>query len=109
MEEAADADYVVIIDAGKISAQGTPIELKNTYTADFITLYGIDEEQVKTLGVDYTVLKDSFRLSVANTAVATELILKHSQMFNDYEITKGKMDDVFLNVTGKNLEKGDTK
>ena len=28
MEEAADADYVVILDSGKISACGTPIELK---------------------------------------------------------------------------------
>ena len=38
MEEAADADYVVILDSGKISACGTPIELKNKYTGDFITL-----------------------------------------------------------------------
>lgn len=28
MEEAADADYVVILDSGKISAKGTPLELK---------------------------------------------------------------------------------
>lgn len=28
MEEAADADYVVILDSGAISAQGTPLELK---------------------------------------------------------------------------------
>ncbi len=40
MEEAAEADYVVIIDSGKITAKGTPLELKNTYTGDFITLYG---------------------------------------------------------------------
>ena len=39
MEEAAEADYVVIIDGGKISAEGTPLDLKNTYTGDFITLY----------------------------------------------------------------------
>lgn len=28
MEESADADYVVILDSGKISAEGTPLELK---------------------------------------------------------------------------------
>ena len=38
MEEAADADYVVILDSGKISAEGTPLELKNKYTGDFITI-----------------------------------------------------------------------
>ena len=109
MEEAAEADYVVIIDGGKISAEGTPLDLKNTYTGDFITLYGVDEATVKTLGVEYEELKDAYRLSVPNTAKATELIIKHPDIFLDYEITKGKMDDVFLNVTGKKLEGGVVK
>ncbi len=106
MEEAAEADYVVILDSGKIAAEGTPLELKNTYTGDFITLYGIDEAAAKTLGVAYTPLRNAFRLQVGNTAQATELIVKHPGIFADYEITKGKMDDVFLNVTGKKLEGG---
>ena len=104
MEEAAEADYVVIIDAGNISASGTPFELKTQYTSDFITLYGADEEQIKTLGVEYTALKDAYRLTLPNTAAATELIVKYPNLFKDYEITKGKMDDVFLNVTGKELK-----
>lgn len=109
MEEAAEADYVVILDSGKISAEGTPLELKNTYTGDFITLYGVDEATVKTLGVEFEQLRDAYRLSVPNTAKATELIIKHPDIFSDYEITKGKMDDVFLNVTGKKLEGGVAK
>ena len=109
MEEAAEADYVVILDSGKISAEGTPLELKNTYPGDFITLYGINEATVKTLGVEYEQLRDAYRLSVPNTAKATELIIKHPDIFSDYEITKGKMDDVFLNVTGKKLEGGAAK
>lgn len=32
MEEAADADYVVILDSGAIAAEGTPLDLKNAYT-----------------------------------------------------------------------------
>lgn len=109
MEEAAEADYVVILDSGKISAEGTPLELKNAYTGDFITLYGVDEAAVKTLGVDYEALREGYRLSVPNTAKATELILQYPDLFSDYEITKGKMDDVFLNVTGKKLEGGAEK
>ena len=50
MEEAADADYVVILDSGKIVAEGTPLTLKNTYTGDFITIYGIQESQIKEIG-----------------------------------------------------------
>ncbi|MBQ2922605.1 MAG: ABC transporter ATP-binding protein [Tyzzerella sp.] len=107
MEEAADADYVVILDSGKISAQGTPLELKNTYTGDFITIYGVSEEQVQALGRPYEAIRDAYRVSVPNTADATELIIKHADMFKDYEITKGKMDDVFLAVTGKKLNGGE--
>lgn len=109
MEEAAEADYVVIIDGGKISAEGTPLELKNKYSDDYVTLYGVDEDGVKLMGVDYEVLRDAFRLLIPNTQKATELIIKHSDLFLDYEITKGKMDDVFLRVTGKKLEGGEVK
>ena len=106
MEEAADADYVVILDAGRIVAEGTPLELKNRYTRDFITLYGVGEDEVRNLGVEYEAIKDAYRISVPNTQRATELILSAPSLFRDYEITKGKMDDVFLAVTGKKLMGG---
>ena len=101
MEEAADADYVVIIDSGRISAEGTPLDLKNTYTGDFVTLYNTEEEKIKQLGEPYEKIKDAYRISVPGTAAATEMILKNPEIFNDYEITKGKMDDVFLAATGR--------
>lgn len=107
MEEAADADYVVIIDSGKISAEGTPLELKNAYSGDFVTIYNVEEEQIKKLGFNYEKVRDAFRLSVPSTADATALIVKNPKLFVDYEITKGKMDDVFLTVTGKNLVGGE--
>ena len=106
MEEAADADYVVILDSGRIAAEGTPLYLKNTYTGDFITLYGLSEEAVKTLGLPYEKLRDAWRVAVPDTAAATKLILAHAPLFTDFEITKGKMDDVFLAVTGKKLTGG---
>lgn len=106
MEEAADADYVVILDSGKIVAEGTPLKLKNTYTGDFITLYGADEEQIASLGLKYETIRDAIRILVPDTAAATKLIVEHPELFVDYEITKGKMDDVFLAVTGKKLTGG---
>lgn len=109
MEEAADADYVVILDSGRISAEGTPLELKNKYTGDFITLYGLTEEQINTLEMPYETIRDAIRVAVPDTAAATGLILKHPEIFKDYEITKGKMDDVFLAVTGKKLVGGAEK
>lgn len=109
MEEAADADYVVILDSGKISAEGTPLQLKNAYTGDFITLYGVEKEQVEILQMPYEEIRDAYRVAVPNTLAATELIVKYPQIFKDYEITKGKMDDVFLAVTGKKLSGGAEK
>ncbi len=109
MEEAAEADYVVIIDSGSISAEGSPLELKNKYTGDFITLYSADEAQVRALDVEYEKIRDAYRILVPNTAAATELITAHPKVFVDYEITKGKMDDVFLAVTGKRLSGGEEK
>ncbi len=109
MEEAADADYVVILDSGRLIAEGTPLELKNKYTGDFVTLYGVEEESVKALNIKYEQIKGAYRLTVPNTVAATELIVKHTDLFKDFEITKGKMDDVFLNATGKKLSKEDDK
>ena len=107
MEEAANADHVVILDNGKISAEGTPLELKNRYASDFITLYTSDENAIRLLSKKYSKIKDGFKIEVKNTKEATELILQNPDLFVDYEITKGRMDDVFLAVTGKKLSGGE--
>lgn len=103
MEEAADADYVVIIEKGKIGAKGTPLELKNRYTGDYITLYGQREEDVMALALPYSKIRDAIRIEIPGTRDAASLIQKHPELFVDFEITKGKMDDVFLAVTGRNV------
>lgn len=109
MEEAADADYVVILDSGAIAAEGTPLELKNRWTGDFITLYGVTDDAVGALGLPFEKIRDAVRVAVPTTAAATRLIVAHPELFADYEITKGKMDDVFLAVTGKRLTGGTEK
>lgn len=103
MEEAAEADYVVILDSGVVAAKGTPLELKNTYTGDHITVYGDNAEKAKEFGFPYTEVRDGVKITVPNTSAVTELIVRHPEVFDDFEVTKGKMDDVFLTVTGKKL------
>ena len=107
MEEAADADYIVIIDSGCIVAEGTPLELKNKYTGDYITVYSNGE--LPDFGYPTEKIRDAVRINVPDTKSATKLIIEHPECFLDYEITKGKMDDVFLAVTGKDLEGGGDK
>ena len=109
MEEAIDADYVIILDSGKIAAEGTPLDLKNRFSGDYIMLYNANENDIKQLGVEYKALPNGYRAFVPDTSAATELIIKHPEVFKDYEITKGKMDDVFLAATGKKLSGGDAE
>lgn len=106
MEEAAEADYIVVLDHGKICAKGSPLALKSTYVKDFVALYNVSEEQVKKLEKPYMPLRDGYKIELESTNVATQLIVKYPEIFVDYEIMKGKMDDVFLAVTGKSLEGG---
>lgn len=103
MEEAADADHVVILDSGEIAANGTPHELKNKFTGDYVTLYGVTADEASVLGKPVEAVRDGVRVTVSDTAEATSLILAHSELFRDYEISKAKMDDVFLAATGKSL------
>ena len=108
MEEAVDSDYVVILDAGNISAHGTPVDLKNQYVGDYITVYGAGESTVKIFAennkLPYEKVVGGYRIEVKDTAAARDLIVKNPDLFDDFEVTKGKMDDVFLAVTGKKIE-----
>ncbi len=109
MEEAAEADYIVILDSGKIAAEGTPLALKNAFTGDFVTVYGKNEEEISVLDKPYTAVRDGYKIKVKSTSETTDMILKHPSLFTDYEVTKGKIDDVFLAVTGKTLPGGEEK
>lgn len=109
MEEAADADHVVILDHGRIAAEGTPLDLKNRFVGDYITLYGCTPEKAAALGLPCEKIGDAVRLSVPDTAKVVELIRDHPDLFTDFEVIKGRMDDVFLAVTGENLPGGAAK
>ena len=103
MEEAANAGYVVILDKGSVAAEGTPFELKNDYVQDIVSVYGVSEDEIKTLNRGYKKIRDGYQIKVRNTKEATKLIVEHQDLFMDYEVVKGGMDDVFLAVTGKKL------
>lgn len=107
MEEAAEADQVVIIDHGRQIASGTPHELKQKYAYDYLNIYHVKEEDIKSLGHPYTYNKDHYTIRVNHPGVVKEMILQKPELFNDFELVKGRMDDVFLNVTGNKLLGGE--
>ena len=106
MEETALCDKVVIIDTGKIAAEGTPHHLKQTYAGNRLLWYTAQSREndklLRDSGLDFTYHLDCYTVPMESSAQATALLTKHGEIRN-YEFIKGNMDDVFLNVTGKRL------
>ena len=84
-------------------AEGTPFELKNEYVQGHYVCLWCDRRRNQNTGREYKKIRDGYQLKVKNTAEATRLIVEHQEIFRDYEVVKGRMDDVFLAVTGKTL------
>lgn len=107
MEEASDANWVVIMDGGKIVAEGSPIDLKNKYAFDYVRIYAYDEklEQILQKSPYKWQKTDKFiEIEFENTNIAKQFVVENEKIIFDLEIIKGNMDSVFLNVTGKNLK-----
>jgi len=108
LEEAEKATYVTIMNKGIIIAEGTPIDLKNKYAYDYILTYmkknSEFEEIMTSLNKRFIYNKDNkaYKVEIRDTANAKELISKFPEYFNDIEVLKGTIDDVFLNVTSNN-------
>ncbi len=104
MEEAANADHVVIINKGKIIVQGTPAELKDKYSYDRLKIVPINKakliESLGLLNIAYEKVADQYIISVANPKDSINLIYKLKDNIKQYEVLMGSMDDVFINVIG---------
>jgi multidrug/hemolysin transport system ATP-binding protein len=103
MEESASADYVCIIDGGKLSAQGTPAELRLKYSSDILKLQGnleIINKALIDMGHKPRQEVDIIKLPVKSSKAALEILKKIEDEVTDFEVIRGTMDDVFINVTG---------
>lgn len=100
MEEAAEADKIVILDSGRICAEGTPFELKEKYARDKLRLY-----TDKPLSIDgLTAESYGYSAELSGTISALEILDKVRGDITGFEVIGGTMDDVFLNAVGKKLE-----
>lgn len=110
LEEAELATDVVIMDKGKIIAHGTPNELKNKYSRDYIVSYCKNRNEEfetalseKNVSFSYDEEHTAYKIYIKDTSDAKKLLAEFDRFLSDIEILKGTMDDVFLNVTGKNI------
>ena len=105
MEETRDANHVVILDKGEVIARGTPAELKSTYASSkFLWYTEKNEENDKTAEmINPKAVYDADHYNILFDGDILEVIGKDRSRFRDFEIIKGSMDDVFLNLTGRML------
>ena len=105
MEEAANADHVVIINKGKIKVQGTPAYLKEKFSFDRFKVVPIDKKQLvvqlEKLGRSYEKIADQYIITVEDTKDTLTMIEMLKDNIKQFEVVKGSMDDVFINVVGK--------
>lgn len=107
MEEAANADYIIIIDNGKISAKGTPNELKEEYSSDTIKIKTNKIEELKqkleNINIAYAEKRDIIEIKLKHTKEALPIIKEIESFIESFEVIRGNMDDVFINITGREM------
>jgi multidrug/hemolysin transport system ATP-binding protein len=78
MEEAAESDYVIVIDHGEIAAKGTPAELKTRYSSDTLRLFASDEAGLRRLlqdqKLDFIMSAGEFVVKLADTMSAIPVL-----------------------------------
>lgn len=105
MEEVKDANKVIIIDRGQIVAEGSSEDLRLKFSHDRLKIIPknnlkevLDKDNLKYTnnnGLIIIRLKDSFS--------GIDIVNKYKDHIKDFEIIRGDMDDVFLNITGREL------
>ena len=105
MEETRDANHVVILDKGEVIARGTPAELKSNYASSkFLWYTQRTEENDKTAeSINPDIIYDADHYNIQFKGDILEMIAREKNKFKDFEIIKGSMDDVFLNLTGRTI------
>lgn len=107
MEEAAESDYVIVIDHGKVAAKGTPTELKTQYATDTLRLSISDEvamrQIMRELKLDFNVSAGEFVIKLPDTMAAMPILEKCRACISSFQVLQGTMDDAFIGITGKEL------
>lgn len=107
MEEAAQSDYVIVIDHGEIAARGTPAELKAKYAGDTLRLACGDETAARAALTaskrDYTLSAGQITVRLESTMDALPVIEVCRPFIHGFEVLRGSMDDAFIAITGKEL------
>ena len=109
MEEASSADDVAIIDHGKIVAEGTPADLRVKYSNDRLKVIPRDHAAftafLKSKDFVYSIEPGVISIPVQNSLQALDILNAAKGQIENFEVIRGNMDDVFLNIAGHAIHK----
>ena len=107
MEEAAEADYVIVIDDGNIVAKGTPSDLKERYTTDKLTLVAAKPNEIGTrlsdMEIVHSIVANRVSIPIPSTLAALPILETLKDSISGFEVTTGTMDEAFIAITGKEI------
>ncbi|HWQ50470.1 MAG TPA: ABC transporter ATP-binding protein [Terriglobales bacterium] len=107
MEEAADSDYVVVIDHGEIAAKGRPETLRTEYASDTLRLYPADEaglcDALESMQVGFEAYAGQVVVKLPQTMAALPVLAAAKPYISGFQVLQGSMDDAFIGITGGGL------
>jgi multidrug/hemolysin transport system ATP-binding protein len=108
LEETEEAARVCIIDDGRIIADDTPARLRAQYSRSVLTVTSDDPDSLVALarlaGADPVRDADVVVIGVDDAGTARRILASHGEHTRDFEFRHGRMDDVFLALTGRTAE-----
>ncbi|TPR14170.1 ABC transporter ATP-binding protein [Apilactobacillus timberlakei] len=106
LEEAEDADFVYVIDKGKLVEGDTVDNLKNKYAKDTLTLYSDHLKNIKD-NLNQKIVEEtenSISINPEDNNEAINILSKFKPLITTFEYQRGSMDDIFIALTGKEVK-----
>ncbi len=107
MDEAEISDKVAVMDHGKIIAFDTPSALKQRYTKNKADITSTDVPGLEALltkfNISFTRNGGYHSVEWSDLPSLMEVISEHRPAIQELEIKKGTLNDVFLEITGKDI------
>lgn len=108
MEEAAKADYIILLQRGEIAAKGTPYDLQDRYSSDTMRLKARNPEKIERIlaenQLSFALKNGIYVVPLTDTLLAIPLIQAMQEDLESFEVVHGSMEDVFLNIIGGEWE-----
>jgi len=106
MEETENADRVAIIDGGRVLCIDSPQRLKTEYSTDILRLIvkkGCNAELEHHLK-SFEIVADTYIVKMKNGIDSIDFLPQVKPYLDSFEMEKGNMDSVFLNVVGRKAQ-----